>query len=261
MSGHESAASLLQAVAEVGRVAGDFAMRHYRTDVEVITKGDGSPVTIADRGGEEAARRWIEERFPLDGILGEEFGETRPDARRRWILDPVDGTKSFVRGAPLWGTLVAVAEGDTVLAGCAYFPAVGELVCAAPGEGCWWNDRRASVSPVATLSAATVLATDERMHGDAAKVEGWRRLAGASEVARTWGDAYGYLLVATGRAEVMVDPIMNPWDAAAVLPIITEAGGVFSDWRGRATAFGGDSVATNARLAEPARALLGIPLP
>ena len=258
MSGTSEAspATLLQAVAELARLAGDVAMRHYRTGVAVETKGDGSPVTVADRAAETAAREWVHRHFPGDGVLGEEFGVERPEARRRWIMDPIDGTKSFVRGVPLWGTLIAVAEGETVLAGAAYFPPVAELVAAAPGEGCWWNGARCRVSDVARLDDATVLTTDERFEGLAARAAGWRRLAAAAPVSRTWGDCFGYLLVATGRAEVMADGVMSPWDAAALQPIVEEAGGVFTDWDVARTAFGGSAVATNARLAEVARALL-----
>ena len=125
---------LLEAVADVARLAGDIALGHFRPGIAVESKSDGSPVTIADRASEKAAREWIERRFPDDGILGEEQGETRGGSTRRWIVDPIDGTKSFVRGVPLWGTLVAVAEGSSVLAGAAYFPAVGELVAAAPAR-------------------------------------------------------------------------------------------------------------------------------
>ena len=171
-------------------------------------------------------------------------------------MDPIDGTKSFVRGVPLWGTLIAVAEGETVLAGAAYFPPVGELLAAAPGEGCWWNGERCRVSDVARLEEATVLTTDERFLGQPERAMGWRWLAARAAVSRTWGDCFGYLLVATGRAEVMVDPVMSPWDAAALQPIIAEAGGVFTDWDGAATAFAGSVVATNAAVAADARRLL-----
>ena len=260
MSGTSEAspATLLQAVAELARLAGEVAMRHYRTSVAVETKGDGSPVTVADRAAETAAREWVHRHFPGDGVLGEEFGVERPDARRRWIMDPIDGTKSFVRGVPLWGTLIAVAEGETVLAGAAYFPPAGELVAAAPGEGCWWNDARCRVSAVARVEEATVLTTDERFATEPARGEGWRRLAGRAAVSRTWGDCFGYLLVATGRAEVMIDAVMSPWDSAALQPIVVEAGGVFTDWDGRPSAFAGSAVATNAALADEARALLRV---
>jgi histidinol-phosphatase len=245
-----------QAVADVAKLAGGFAMSHYGTGVDITVKGDGSPVTIADRGAEQAARAWIEQRFPDDGILGEEFGTIRPDAKRKWIIDPIDGTKSFVRSVPLWGTLIAVAEGDTILAGCAYFPVVRELIVAAPGEGCFWNGSRCTVSDVNTLATATVLATDVRFPDHAHRRDHWNTLAARAGVSRTWGDCYGYLLVATGRAEVMIDDIVSPWDAAALQPIITEAGGVFTDWKGNNTAFGGDIIATNKALDTTVRNIL-----
>ena len=252
-----SPATLLDAAAELARLAGDVALGHFRTNVAVETKGDGSPVTVADRAAETAARDWVRRHFPGDGVLGEEFGAERPEARRRWIMDPIDGTKTFVRGVPLWGTLIAVAEGDTVLAGAAYFPSVGELLAAAPGEGCWWNGARCRVSAVDRLEAATVLTTDERFAGTPARGDGWRRLAARAAVSRTWGDCYGYLLLATGRAEVMVDAVMSPWDSAALQPIVVEAGGVFTDWDGVPSGFAGSVVATNAALASEARTLLG----
>ena len=257
MSDHTSALdSRVAPTAELARLTGDIALGHYRSHLVVDTKADGSPVTIADRAAETAAREWVRRYFPDDGVLGEEFGEERPDARRRWIIDPIDGTKSFVRGTPLWGSLVALCEGEQVLAGAAYFPAIGELIAAAPGAGCWWNGSRCSVSSVAVVREATVLTTDERFRERPAFRAGWERVANAAAVSRTWGDCFGYLLVATGRAEGMLDPVMSPWDAAALQPIIEEAGGCFTDWSGLATAFGGSTVATNLALADSIRALL-----
>jgi len=242
--------------AELARITGMVALRHYRTNLAVETKADGSPVTVADRAAETAARAWVQSRFPQDGVLGEELGEERPGAARRWIIDPIDGTKSFVRGAPLWGSLVALCEGERVLAGAAYFPAVDELVAAAPGAGCWWNGSRCQVSTVGALADATVLTTDERFSERPERAAPWRALARAASVSRTWGDCFGYLLVATGRAEVMCDGTMSVWDAAALQPIIEEAGGVFTDWLGVPTVFGGSAVATNRLLADEARATL-----
>jgi histidinol phosphatase-like enzyme (inositol monophosphatase family) len=247
---------LLHAVQDVARRAGDVALGHFRSALAVESKADGSPVTIADRAAEHAAREWIESRFPSDGILGEEYGLVRENAPRRWILDPIDGTKTFVRGVPLWGTLVAVLEGDTVLAGAAYFPALGEMLAAAAGSGCWWNGARCQVSSVSSIGAATVLTTDERFQHDPTQREAWRRLSERSLVSRSWGDCYGYLLVATGRAEVMVDGILSIWDAAPLLPIIEEAGGVLTDWSGARTPFGGSAVATNGALATSVREML-----
>jgi histidinol phosphatase-like enzyme (inositol monophosphatase family) len=246
----------MDAAEAVARVAGEVALRHYHRGVTVETKKDGTPVSVADRQAEEAARAWLEKHCPEDGILGEELGATRPEARRRWILDPIDGTKTFVRRVPLWGTLVALAEGENVLAGAAYFPAVDELVVAAQGAGCLWNGRPARVSAVSKLSEALVLTTDARM-GTGHQIRELEGLCARAGLVRTWGDCYGYLLLATGRAEVMVDSIMAPWDAAALQPIIEEAGGVFTDWGGRRTAFGGSVVASNAALAAEVRVALG----
>ena len=252
------ARSWMDAAEAVARVAGEVALRHYQRGVTVETKSDGTPVSVADRQAEEAARAWLEKHCPEDGILGEELGTTRPDAPRRWILDPIDGTKTFVRRVPLWGTLVALAEGEKVLAGAAYFPAVDEILVAAQGAGCLWNGKPARVSGVSRLSEAVVLTTDARM-GTPAQVAGLDALCLRAGHVRTWGDCYGYLLVATGRAEVMTDALMAPWDAAALQPIIEEAGGVFTDWNGRRTAFGGSTVATNAALSAEVRTALGGP--
>jgi len=251
-----TAEDLLPAVAELAKLVGKTALGYYGRNVDVETKKDGSPVTVADRAAETVAREWIASRFPLDGILGEEFGATRPDARRRWLVDPIDGTRTFVRGVPLWGSLVAVAEGTRIMAGAACFPAVNEIIAAAPGCGCWHNDSRCSTSSVSELSSAAVLVTDDRFRGNEDRARGWCGLASQSSIARTWGDCYGYLLVATGRAEVMLDDVVSPWDAAALLPIITEAGGSFTDWKGEPTAFGGDVIATNGPLAVPVRRIL-----
>lgn len=243
-------------VAELARLIGDFALGFYRSRLDVEMKHDGSPVTAADRGAEKVARDWVRRYFPDDGFLGEEFGEERTGARRRWIVDPIDGTKSFVHGVPLWGSLVALCEGEQILAGAAYFPAIGELIAAAPGAGCWWNGSRCSVSTVDDIGRATVLTTDDRFLEQPALRAGWCRVAEAAAVSRTWGDCFGYLLVATGRAEAMLDPVMSVWDAAALQPIIEEAGGRFTDWTNRATAFGGSTVATNSLLADSVRAML-----
>lgn len=241
---------LLEAVEAVARTAGDRALSHFRARLQVETKADGSPVTVADREAESVAREWLTARFPDDGVVGEEHGTLRPDAKRKWFVDPIDGTRAFVRGVPLWGTLVAVVEGDEVLAGAAYFPALGELLVAARGEGCFWNGVRCQVSKQAQLSKATLLTTDVKAPPHVAA------LLARGETSRTWGDCYGYLLVATGRAEVMVDPILNAWDAAAFLPIIEEAGGVVTDLSGARTFRGGNLVATNAALAAEVRGLL-----
>jgi len=255
----ESVTTLMQGASELARLAGNIARGFFRREVRVETKSDGTPVTIADRRAEEFARQWIAERFPRDGILGEELGIDRPDATRQWIIDPIDGTKAFIRGVPLWGTLVAVAEGPHVLAGAATFPAVNEHLAAGIGAGCWWNDVRCSVSAVDDVRSATVLVTDDRFAGNRVRAAAWEGLAARAALSRTWGDCYGYLLVATGRAEAMVDDIVSPWDVAAFAPIIAEAGGVFTDWDGKPTPFGTGAVATNSGVARAVRNALGVP--
>lgn len=247
---------LLESVLEVATLAGAAALRHFRAGIAVDTKADGSPVTEADREAERAARAWLETRFPDDGVTGEEFGETRPGAARRWFLDPVDGTKSFVRGVPLWGSMVGLAEGGEVLAGAIAFPALGETLAAARGTGCWWNGARCRVSAVDDLARATVLATDERFGRDARRKAAWDALASRAAVARSWGDCYGYLLVATGRAELMTDGVLHPWDAVPLVPLLAEAGGVLTDWSGAPAGFGDGAIATNAALAAAARDVL-----
>jgi histidinol-phosphatase len=252
----ETASTWMEATLEVAKQAGEVALRHFQTGVAVDRKQDGSPVTEGDRQAERCAREWIEARFPEDGILGEEFGEVRPGAQRRWLIDPIDGTASFVHRVPLWGTLIALVEGETVQAGAAWFPALRESVVAAPGYGCWWNGARCQVSAVVALEDATVLISDPREGGAAMRARGWDRLGARARLVRTWGDCYGYLLVATGRAEVMLDPVLSAWDAAPMMPIIEEAGGVFTDWDGARTPFAGSAVATNAGLAAATRELL-----
>jgi len=252
-----SSVSLLHAVIELAQVVGDTAMEYFGYPKLVVeTKNDGSPVTIADRTAEQKAREWLAQRFPKDGILGEEFGAVRPDATRRWLIDPIDGTKSFVRGVPLWATLVALVEGETVLAGAVNCAAAGEMVGAALGEGAWWNGSRCSVSTISSIANATVLTSDDRFPKRPDRRSRWDALADAAKVARTWGDGFGYVMVATGRAEVMVDEAFAIWDAAAPYAIVTEAGGLFTTWTGQPTPFGGEGVATNMSIAPAARAAL-----
>lgn len=244
------------AVADLVREAGNRALSYYGTKVTVEQKENGTPVTIADRRAEQLAHEWIDKRFPNDGVVGEELGMVRPDSRRRWIIDPIDATKSFVRGVPLWGTLVAVVDGDEVIAGAAYYPGVSEMLVAAPGKGCWWNGRQSYVSPCDTLDRALVVTTDDRFTERPERRPRWNELADRAGMARTWGDCFGYLLVATGRAEVMIDDVVSPWDAVAFFPIITEAGGVFTAWNGDRTPFGGDVIATNGALDTVVRGML-----
>jgi histidinol-phosphatase len=228
--------------------AGQLTLAHFQTGVAVEQKSDASPVTIADRGAEQLLRRLIEERFPGHAIVGEEFGQTDRDSSHRWIVDPIDGTRSFIRGVPLYGVLIGLEiEGDMVV-GAAHFPGLGEMLAAARGEGCRWNGRPARVSQISHLDQAMVVYTDASGFADHDQTAAWARMQAASHTQRGWGDCYGHCLVATGRAEVMLDSIVNAWDCAALLPIVQEAGGSFTDWNGDATIYSSHAVSTNGRL-------------
>jgi histidinol phosphatase-like enzyme (inositol monophosphatase family) len=239
---------LLKAAEASARAAGDLTLDHFGGILATERKGDGTPVTAADRAAELLIRKTIAERFPGHGILGEEFGESNPGARIRWIVDPIDGTRSFMRGVPLYGVLIGIEIDQAPAVGVAHFPALGETVSAARGLGCNWNGRPARVSGTETLAEAAVLTTDLRFAVDPAHDSGFSKLVGLAALARTWGDCYGHALVATGRADVMVDPVLSPWDAAPLLTIVTEAGGRFTDVTGRATVHGGSGVSTNGTL-------------
>ena len=242
---------------EAAQRAGRAILRHYQGDLRAEAKLDGSPVTVADREGEELLRELIEARWPADGILGEEHGALRPDAPRCWVLDPIDGTSTFVRGVPLFGVLMALVDEGTPVVGVVHLPALSETVSAARRLGCWWNGRRARVSTIDRLDRALVLTTSVELDEAHGRGEGWHRLRARARMARTWSDCYGYALVATGRAEAMADPIMAPWDVAALVPVVEEAGGVFTDWDGRPGYPATSAVATNAALAGDVRELLG----
>jgi len=248
----------LEFAVKIARQAGDFTLKFFRsTGLKATQKGDGSPVTEADQGAEELLRRLILEQFPNDAILGEEYGESGGNSGFRWVLDPIDGTKAFIAGVPLYTTLVAVLESDSPQIGVINAPAAGEMVYAQRDKGCWHilgddSPQQARVSEISDLGQAACMTssvksfTTER-ENDARVV--WDQLQTACRISRTWGDAYGYLLVATGRAEIAIDPAMNLWDTAPLQTIIEEAGGKFFDWQGKPTIHSGESVATNAALA------------
>jgi len=241
---------LLEFAVEIARGAGEITLQYFRKQPETSRKSDGSFVTIADRQAESYLRRRIAERFPDDGILGEEEGESQGTSGRRWILDPIDGTFAFVHGVPLYGVLIAVEIDGELSLGVVNMPALGEIVSAAKGLGCFLNGEPARVSRTAELKDALLLSTNFRMCADYGFGRAAELLQERARTCHTWGDCYGYVLVATGRADVMLDPVMNLWDCAPLLPIMEEAGGTFTDWRGVRTADGGNSIATNGALFE-----------
>jgi histidinol phosphatase-like enzyme (inositol monophosphatase family) len=253
----ESLHDLREFAADLAWQAGKLTLRYFQTDIAAELKGDQSPVTVADRQAERLMRELIEARYPGHSILGEEEGETRAGASFRWILDPIDGTKTFVRGVPFYGVLVGLEREGEPVVGAINIPATGELLHAAKGAGASWNGRRARVSGVAALRDALLVCTDSESMAEQGRGAAYRRMVAATKLQRTWGDAYGYVLIATGRAEVMLDPIANPWDIAALLPVVTEAGGTLTDWRGTPTVHGGEAIGTNGLVFDELIALVG----
>ncbi|MFM7108728.1 MAG: inositol monophosphatase family protein [Planctomycetaceae bacterium] len=246
----------LDAAIAATRLAAAETLRWFgRPDLAVEDKADLSPVTAADRAAEAILRRALLGAFPHDAFLGEETGATAGTSGWEWVVDPVDGTKSFIRGVPLYATLVGCRRGDAGVVGVIAIPALDEMVYAAAGCGAWHVRRaaspvRARVSSRARLADALACSSDFTSFarwsgGPTAGAEARDRVERAFRLARTWGDGYGYLLVATGRAEAMVDPLMNRWDAAAVETVVVEAGGRYTDWHGRPRIDSGDGLATN----------------
>jgi histidinol phosphatase-like enzyme (inositol monophosphatase family) len=250
--------SRLEVALEACWRAGKITLEYFQTGVPVELKSDHTPVTIADRRAEEEIRRWLTRYFPNDAIVGEEGGSStvRHTNGATWYIDPIDGTKAFICGVPFYGTLLACEINGCVVLGVTSFPALTETVWAARNAGCYWNGRRAHVSEVKKLEDAVLLTTDfHRMDtlGYAAALD---HLCHSTKLQRTWGDAYGHILVATGRAEIMIDPKMAVWDNGPLLPILEEAGGRFTDWQGNATIHSDNAFATNGHLHEVVKGIL-----
>lgn len=261
MSDLPSLTDLLSHAETIAIEAGKLTLQHFGSLVDAETKGDGTPVTIADRGAEELLRERISDRFPDHGILGEEYAEKIGVAPVRWILDPIDGTKSFMHGVPLFGVLIGIEVHEEAAVGVVHFPALNEIVSAARGEGCRWNGKPCQVSEVDRLEDAIILTTDERRIRGSALGPGWVELTERASFARGWGDCYGHALVATGRAEAMIDPRLTAWDAGPLLTIVTEAGGEFLSTDGHRTIHGGSGVSTNAALSDEVRQVLREAMP
>jgi histidinol-phosphatase len=244
--------ALLDFAVDLVAAAGEVTLRWFRdADLAVDTKADGTPVTAADRAAERLVRERIADRFPDDGVLGEEEPELLGRSGRRWIVDPIDGTKAFTRGVPLYSTLLALHDRDGPALGVIGLPALGQAIYAGRGLGCWSDGRPARVSQTATLDGA-YLTSSGYSHWSDDKLLAVKH-AGCE--LRTWGDGYGYALVATGRVDAMVDPAVDLYDVAAMPVVLAEAGGRFTSVDGREDAGGGSGVATNGRVHE---ALLGL---
>ncbi len=216
---------------ELAALSGDFIRPYFgRADLKVDLKSDRSPVTAADTGAEELMRGLIQRRFPGHGVIGEELGSENPGAEFVWVLDPIDGTKSFASAVPLFGTLIALLQEGQPVLGCIHQPILHQLVLG-DNTAATLNGKPARTRAARRIEEATLLTSDaapDTRHG----TSGYRALMGSCRIARTWGDCYGHMLVATGSADAMFDPIMNPWDIAALVPIVRGAGGVITDARG-----------------------------
>ncbi|HJR25387.1 MAG TPA: inositol monophosphatase family protein [Acidimicrobiales bacterium] len=237
----------------LARAAGDRTLRWFRDDdLAVERKGDGTPVTAADRDAERFLREALQAACPDDGVLGEEEAPRASSSGRRWIIDPIDGTKAFTCGVPLYSTLLALEDEHGIAVGVVHLPALAETVWAGRGRGCWSERGPARVNAAPSLDGAYVMSSS---------FESWRpaqvaAVAGAGAVLRTWGDGYGYALVATGRVAAMVDPIVAPYDVGPMPVLLAEAGGRFTDLTGAATIEGGSGLGTNGLVHDELLALL-----
>ena len=239
-----------EAAQQIAKEAGELTLRYFESSVTYERKSDNTPVTIADREAELLMRKRISESFPDDGILGEEHPEVIGSSGFRWILDPIDGTKSFITGVPLYGTLVGVEYQNTSLIGVIELPALSKRVFAAQGQGAFVQHghdepKEASVSNCDNFANAIFLTSEVLTFQEQGVGAVYRELEQKCWIARTWGDCFGYYLVATGQADIMVDAAMSIWDSAALLPVIQEAGGAFVDWSGKPTIHSKNSLATN----------------
>jgi len=230
--------------------AGQLTLGYFQTGLRPEFKPDDSPVTVADREAEKLIRNRIEKRYPHHAIVGEEFGTNgnTDGSNYRWFIDPIDGTRSFVRGVPLYSVLIGLEIDGVSRVGVAHFPALNEMVAAATDEGCWWNGRRAYVSDTKQLKDALVCHYDAAAFEKHGRGKAWERIKKIANYRAGWTDAYAYLLVATGRADLTLDPIMNSWDCAPFPPILQEAGGYFGDWSGNVTIHGNEAIGTTQAL-------------
>lgn len=255
MSGIEAFAALAHRLADVAR---PITLGHFRRGVGWDVKADSSPVTVADREAEAAMRRLIGEAFPDHGILGEEYGAERLDARRVWVLDPIDGTKSFVTGKPLFGTLIALLEDGKPIVGVIDMPALDERFVGVRGLPSTCNGAPISVRPCAGLSQAWLYATSPQMFSGA-NLDDFERLRTGCYAA-VWGaDLYAYALLARGRVDLVCEASLQPYDYCAVVPVIEGAGGIVTDWQGRPLGLASDGrviAAGDASLHATARACL-----
>ncbi|EDY82533.1 Inositol monophosphatase family [Verrucomicrobiia bacterium DG1235] len=218
-------------------------------NLEVLSKSDDTPVTAADRKSEQMIRGAIETLYPEHGIMGEEFGNTNESADYQWVVDPIDGTKTFTAGSPLFGTMIALLKDDEPLFGCINYPVMRKRL-SGDNQSAFCNSKPISARTGIQLSDAILLTTDQQAIGKYQNGANFDELLGKTKFCRTWGDCFGYYLVATGKADIMIDPIMNPWDIMALVPVLRGAGAVITDWHGGNPAKGESCIASNSDLHE-----------
>jgi histidinol phosphatase-like enzyme (inositol monophosphatase family) len=248
----------LELARTIAQEAGALTLQYfYDADSFVVEqKSDASPVTAADKEAELLLRKRIAETFPDDSVFGEEFPARNGTSGFRWHLDPIDGTKSFIHQVPLYSTLVSIEHDGQSVGGVIALPALHEIIWAGAGLGCWHETERGAkpkrcrVSDCSNLAEATFLTSEVKTYDRTNRFGVYRNLEQHVRLTRTWGDAYGYALVATGRADIMIDPQLSDWDAGPLLVILKEAGGCFTDWRGNETIYNKEGVATNGFLHE-----------
>jgi histidinol-phosphatase len=248
--------SRYEVAVSAARRAGRLALGYFDGSFLVETKADQSPVTVADREAESLLRRVLLEAFPGDGVLGEEHGDTPGPSGYRWILDPIDGTRNFVRGIPVWATLIGLEYRGEPIAGIAEVPALKQTFRALRGDGAYRDDTRIHVSEVAELSKSFVFYSSLSWFVKAGRQEAFLELCRSTHQQRGFGDFYGHLLVAQGSGELMVEHGVHVWDVAAIQPIVEEAGGRFSDWDGNVTIHRPDVLISNGKVHDQALALL-----
>ena len=232
---------LMHVALDAAHLAGKRTLSYFNANVAVEDKPDDTPVTIADREAEDVCRGVIAKYYPTHTITGEERSDQKGNDDYTWIIDPIDGTKSFVHGVPLYGVLIGCLVRGRPSVGAIYLPALDDLIYAADGEGCYWNGRPTGCSKVTKIEDATVCAGSITRAN--ARSDAYADLAGRCKLNRGWGDAFGYALVATGRAELMLDPKIAPWDCAPMPPILREAGGWAGNWDGGEDVYGPDWLA------------------
>lgn len=237
----QSLSSFLQLLS---KESSEIIKKYFRTSLTVESKSDYSPVTIADKLAEEKMRALIQKEFPSHGIIGEEFGSENSDAEYVWVLDPIDGTKSFISGALSFGTLVALLKNGKPIIGVINHPILNELMVG-DNQTCLLNGSKTQIRNCSKISDATLLTTEHFNIGKYQNQKKFDELANKVKLYRNWGDCYGYYLLATGYADIMIDSIMSIWDSMALIPIINGAGGMITDYQGNDPIIGNSIVASN----------------